>query len=125
MNREDKRRAVKFARQRGVSVNKPDLSIVTAHHESDYIQVITEQSSYIIDLKSKRALRIPGDEASHLEDEGQWYEYEDIYSCSVSFPLRMTWKNQDRLIMRTTTPITEVNELTHEEAMKIAQQKTE
>ena len=55
MNREDKRRAVKFARQRGVSVNKPDLSIVTAHHESDYIQVITEQSSYIIDLKSKRA----------------------------------------------------------------------
>lgn len=97
-----------------------DLSIVTQPYESDYIQVITEKSSYLIDLKNKRALRIPGDEASHVENDSQWYEYDEIYSCSVSFPLRMTWKDGDRLIMRTTTPITLVNELTASEALAIA-----
>jgi hypothetical protein len=118
MGRAENRKALRFARKLADS----DLSVVTAHYKTDYIQVITEQSSYVIDLKNKRALRIAGDEASHLEEDSQWYEYEQIFSCSVSFPLRMTWKNQDRLIMRTTTPITEVNELTEEEAMKIASQ---
>jgi hypothetical protein len=101
-------------------VNNPDLSIVTHHYNSDYIQVITEKSSYVIDLANKRALRIPGDEASHVEHDSVWYPYEEIYSCSVSFPLRMTWQDGDRLVMRNTTPITVVNELTASEALAIA-----
>jgi len=103
-----------------MDVDNPDLGIVTHHYESDYIQVITEQSSYLIDLKDKRALRIPGDEASHQNNDDIWYEYDTIYSCSVSFPLRMTWKSGDDLIMRTTTPITVVNELSASEALAIA-----
>ena len=97
-----------------------DVSIVTAHYKSDYIQVITEQSSYLIDLKNKRALRIPGDDASHQNADDVWYGYDTIYSCSVSFPLRMTWQDGDNLIMRTTTPITVVNELSASEALAIA-----
>jgi hypothetical protein len=120
MNRESFRKYVKYAKSKGIDVNNPDLSIVTHHYESDYIQVITEQSSYLIDLKGKRALRIPGDEASHQNNGDIWYEYDTIYSCSVSFPLRMTWKNGDDLIMRTTTPITVVNELSASEALAIA-----
>lgn len=96
-----------------------DLSIVTQPYESDFIQVITEKSSYLIDLKNKLALRSPGDEASHVENDSEWYPYEEIYSCSVSFPLRMTWNDGDRLIMRTTTPITAVNELTNSEALAL------
>jgi hypothetical protein len=120
MNRESFRKYAKYAKSKGIDVNNPDMSIVTQHYESDYIQVITEQSSYVIDLKNKRALRIPGDDAAHVETEGLWYEYDQIYSCSVSFPLRMTWKDGDRLIMRTSTPITVVNELTASEALAIA-----
>ena len=120
MNRESFRKYEKYAKSKGIDVNNPDLSIVTHHYESDYIQVITEQSSYLIDLKGKRALRIPGDEASHQNNDDIWYEYDTIYSCSVSFPLRMTWKNGDDLIMRTTTPITVVNELSASEALAIA-----
>jgi hypothetical protein len=120
MNREQSRRFKRYAKTRGVDVDNPDLSIVTHHYNSDYIQVITEQSSYVIDLANKRALRIPGDDASHVEHDSVWYPYEEIYSCSVSFPLRMTWKNGDDLVMRTTTPITVVNELTASEAFAIA-----
>jgi len=101
-------------------MDNPDFSIVTQPYNSDYIQVLTEQSSYLIDLKGKRALRIPGDESSHQESDDVWYEYDEIYSCSVSFPLRMTWKDGDRLIMRTSTPITLVNELSASEALAIA-----
>ena len=120
MNRESFRKYVKYAKSKGIDVNNPDMSIVTQHYKTDYIQVITEQSSYVIDLKNKRALRIPGDDAAHVDTEGLWYEYDQIYSCSVSFPLRMTWKDGDRLIMRTSTPITVVNELTASEALAIA-----
>ena len=120
MNRESFRKYVKYAKSKGIDVNNPDLGIVTHHYESDYIQVITEQSSYLIDLKNKRALRIPGDDASHQNNDDIWYEYDTIYSCSVSFPLRMTWKNGDALVMRTTTPITLVNELSASEALAIA-----
>ena len=120
MNRESFRKYVKYAKSKGIDVNNPDMSIVTHHYESDYIQVITEQSSYLIDLKGKRALRIPGDDASHQNNDDIWYEYDTIYSCSVSFPLRMTWKNGDDLVMRTTTPITIVNELSASEALAIA-----
>lgn len=120
MNRESFRKYVKYAKSKGIDVNNPDLSIVTHHYKSEYIQVITEKSSYVIDLARKRALRIPGDEASHIEHDSKWYPYEEIYSCSVSFPLRMTWQDADRLVMRTTTPITVVNELTASEALAIA-----
>jgi hypothetical protein len=120
MNRKDYRTFRKFAKRKGVDVENPDFSIVTQPYNSDYIQVITEQSSYLIDLKNKRALRIAGDDASHSASDSQWYEYDEIYSCSVSFPLRMTWKDGDRLIMRTTTPITLVNELSASEALAIA-----
>jgi len=120
VNRSESRKFKKYAKTKGVDVDNPDLSIVTHHYESDYIQVITEQSSYVIDLKNKRALRIPGDEASHANDDSLWYAYEVIYSCSVSYPLRMTWKNGDALVMRTTTPITVVNELSASEALAIA-----
>ena len=120
MNRESFRKYVKYAKSKGIDVNNPDMSIVTHHYESDYIQVITEQSSYLIDLKGKRALRVPGDDASHQNNDDIWYEYDTIYSCSVSFPLRMTWKNGDDLVMRTTTPITLVNELSASEALAIA-----
>ena len=120
MNRESFRKYAKYAKSKGIDVNNPDMGIVTYHYESDYIQVITEQSSYLIDLKSKRALRIPGDDASHQNNDDIWYEYDTIYSCSVSFPLRMTWKNGDDLVMRTTTPITIVNELSASEALAIA-----
>lgn len=120
MNRESFRKYAKYAKSKGIDVNNPDMSIVTQHYKTDYIQVITEQSSYVIDLKNKRALRIPGDDAAHVDTEGLWYEYDQIYSCSVSFPLRMTWKDGDRLIMRTSTPITVVNELTASEALAIA-----
>ena len=120
MNRESFRKYVKYAKSKGIDVNNPDMSIVTHHYESDYIQVITEQSSYLIDLKGKRALRIPGDDASHQNNDDIWYEYDTIYSCSVSFPLRMTWKNGDDLVMRTTTPITVVNELSASEALALA-----
>ena len=120
MNRESFRKYAKYAKSKGIDVNNPDMGIVTYHYESDYIQVITEQSSYLIDLKGKRALRIPGDDASHQNNDDIWYEYDTIYSCSVSFPLRMTWKNGDDLVMRTTTPITVVNELSASEALAIA-----
>ncbi len=118
MNRKDKRAFLREAKKHGIDPNKPDLSVVTAHYQTDHIQVVTEQSSYIINLKDKLALRVEGDDASHLHNDDQWYPYEDIYSCSVSFPLRMTWKDGDRLIMRTTTPIIAVNEL-DEEALKV------
>jgi len=120
MNRGEFRKFKKYAKTKGMDVDNPDFGIVTHHYASDYIQVITEQSSYLIDLKGKRALRIPGDEASHQNNDDIWYEYDTIYSCSVSFPLRMTWKNGDDLIMRTTTPITVVNELSTSEALAIA-----
>jgi alpha-mannosidase len=120
MNRQEFRKVKRFAKKKGVDVDNLDMSIVTQHYESDYIQVITEQSSYLIDLKNKRALRIPGDDASHQDADSKWYNYDTIYSCSVSFPLRMTWMDGDRLIMRTTTPITLVNELTASEAVGIA-----
>lgn len=118
MNRKDKRAFLKEARKHGIDPNNPDLSIVTAHYKSDYIQVITEASSYIINLKDKVAQRKEGDDASHLHHDSEWYPYEDIYSCSVSFPLRMTWKDGDRLILRETTPIIAVNEL-DDEAVKV------
>lgn len=118
MNRKDKRLFLRQAKKHGIDPNKPDLSIVTSHYKTDHIQVITEQSSYIINLKDKVALRVEGDDASHLHHDEEWYPYEDIYSCSVSFPLRMTWKDGDRLIMRTTTPIIAVNEL-DDEALKV------
>jgi hypothetical protein len=117
MGRREKRvemqKLLASARRQGIDLNaeNPDLSVVTAHIESRYIQVITEKSSYVIDLEEKRALRTPGDDAAHLNDKGVWYSYDTIYSCSVSFPLRMTWHDGDRLIMRTTTPIVEVKEL--------------
>jgi hypothetical protein len=120
MNRKEYRHFRRYAKKKGVDVDNPDFSIVTQPYTSDYIQVLTEKSSYVIDLKGKRALRIPGDDASHSTSDSQWYEYDEIYSCSVSFPLRMTWKDGDRLIMRTTTPITLVNELTPAEALGIA-----
>lgn len=120
MNRGDFRKFKRYAKKKGMDVDNPDLGIVTHHYESDYIQVITEQSSYLIDLKGKRALRIPGDDASHQNNDDIWYEYDTIYSCSVSFPLRMTWNNGDALVMRTTTPITVVNELSASEALAIA-----
>lgn len=118
MNRKDKRAFLRQAKKQGIDPNNVDLSIVTAHYESDYIQVITEQSSYIINLKDKLALRIEGDDAAHLHHDSLWYPYEDIYSCSVSFPLRMTWKDGDRLLLRETTPIIAVNEL-DDEALKV------
>jgi len=120
MNRHEFRKVKRFAKKKGVDVDNFDMSIVTQHYESDYIQVITEQSSYLIDLKNKRALRIPGDDASHTDSDDKWYGYDTIYSCSVSFPLRMTWQDGDNLIMRTTTPITLVNELSASEALAIA-----
>ena len=120
MNRKDFRSAKRFAKKKGVNLEDPDMSIVTQVYQSDYIQVITEQSSYLIDLKGKRALRIPGDDASHQSTDDIWYGYDTIYSCSVSFPLRMTWQDGDNLIMRTTTPITVVNELSASEALAIA-----
>lgn len=116
LNRRDRRSFLRKAKKHGIDPNKPDLSVVTAHYTTDIIQVVTEASSYIINLKEKVALRIEGDDASHLHHDSQWYPYEDIYSCSVSFPLRMTWKDGDRLIMRTTTPIIAVNELSDEDA---------
>ena len=120
MNRKDTRRLLRSMKKNMFDVDNPDFSIVTQPYESDYIQVLTEKSSYLIDLKNKRALRIPGDDSSHQENDDIWYEYEEIYSCSVSFPLRMTWKDGDRLIMRTTTPVTLVNELSASEALAIA-----
>jgi hypothetical protein len=120
VNRKDFRSAKRFAKKKGVNLEDPDMSIVTQVYQSDYIQVITEQSSYLIDLKNKRALRIPGDDASHQNTDDIWYGYDTIYSCSVSFPLRMTWQDGDNLIMRTTTPITLVNELSASEALAIA-----
>jgi hypothetical protein len=120
VNRKDFRSAKRFAKKKGVNLEDPDMSIVTQVYQSDYIQVITEQSSYLIDLKGKRALRIPGDDASHQNTDDIWYGYDTIYSCSVSFPLRMTWQDGDNLIMRTTTPITVVNELSASEALAIA-----
>ena len=120
MNRKDFRSAKRFAKKKGVNLEDPDMSIVTQVYQSDYIQVITEQSSYLIDLKNKRALRIPGDDASHQNTDDIWYGYDTIYSCSVSFPLRMTWQDGDNLIMRTTTPIIVVNELSASEALAIA-----
>jgi hypothetical protein len=120
VNRKDFRSAKRFAKKKGVNLEDPDMSIVTQVYQSDYIQVITEQSSYLIDLKNKRALRIPGDDASHQNTDDIWYGYDTIYSCSVSFPLRMTWQDGDNLIMRTTTPITVVNELSASEALAIA-----
>jgi len=95
MNRKDFRSAKRFAKKKGVNLEDPDMSIVTQVYQSDYIQVITEQSSYLIDLKNKRALRIPGDDASHQNTDDIWYGYDTIYSCSVSFPLRMTWQDGD------------------------------
>jgi hypothetical protein len=120
MNRHEFRKVKRFAKKKGVDVDNLDMSIVTQPYTSDYIQVITEQSSYLIDLKNKRALRIPGDDASHTDSDDKWYAYDTIYSCSVSFPLRMTWQDGDNLIMRTTTPITLVNELSASEALGIA-----
>jgi hypothetical protein len=120
VNRKDFRSAKRFAKKKGVNLEDPDMSIVTQVYQSDYIQVITEQSSYLIDLKNKRALRIPGDDASHQNTDDIWYGYDTIYSCSVSFPLRMTWQDGDNLIMRTTTPIIVVNELSASEALAIA-----
>jgi len=114
LNRKDKRAFLREAKKHGIDPNKPDLSMVTAHYKGDYIQVVTEQSAYIINLKDKLALRIEGDDASHLHHDEKWYPYEDIYSCSVSFPLRMSWKDGDRLVLRTTTPIIAVNELDSE-----------
>jgi hypothetical protein len=111
MNRKDRRSFLRQAKKHGIDPNKPDLSVVTAHYSSDYIQVITEQSSYIINLKDKLVKRVEGDDASHLHHDSEWYPYEDIYSCSVSFPLRMTWKDGDRLILRESTTIIAVNEL--------------
>lgn len=111
MNRQERRKAAKFIKSKGIDVTKPDLSMVTAHYTTDFIEVITEQSSYIINLRDKLARRKDGDDASHLSHDGEWYPYEDIYSCSVSFPLRMTWYDGDRLIYRESTPIVRVNEL--------------
>jgi hypothetical protein len=111
VNRQERRKAARFVRSKGIDVTNPDLGVVTAHYESDHIQVVTEASSYIINLRDKLVLRIEGDDASHLHHDSEWYPYEDIYSCSVSFPLRMTWKDGDRLLMRTTTTIIAVNEL--------------
>lgn len=119
MNREERRAALKFAKTKGINVVEPDLSIVTAHHKSDYLHVITEQSSYVLNIKDKRALRINGDDASHLHHDGDWYAYEDLFSCSVGFPLRFTWYDGDRLLIRETTFITQVNEITKEEADQI------
>jgi hypothetical protein len=116
MNRKDKRAFVKEAKKHGIDPTNPDLSIVTSHYESDYIRVHTEASSYVIDLKNKRALRKEGDDASHLSQDSRWYNYETIYSCSVGFPLRMTWYDGDRLLMRQTTTITRVDELSSEDA---------
>ena len=115
MGRSENRKWMKLAKKKGFDAKNPDFSVVTSHYESRYIKVITAQSSYIIDLQGKRAQRVPGDEASHLNNDSDWYEYDIIYSCSVSFPLRMTWKDGDRLIMRETTPIKEVIELSSEE----------
>jgi hypothetical protein len=124
MSRQERRRIVRritsLAKKHGLDRDEVNLDIVTDPYESDYIQVITEQSSYLIDLKNKRALRIQGDEDAHTEHDSKWYPYESIYSCSVSFPLRMTWRDGDRLIMRTSTPITLVNELSSSEALAIA-----
>lgn len=116
MNRKSKRLFLRKAKKHGFDPNNPDLSVVTAHYKTRYIQVVTEQSSYIIDLENKVAQRKEGDDASHLHHDSEWYPYENIYSCSVSFPLRMTWKDGDRLIMRTTTPIIAVNELSDDDA---------
>lgn len=118
MNRKDKRAFLRQAKKHGIDPAKPDLSIVTAHYTTDHIQVITEQSSYIINLKDKLALRIEGDDASHLHHDSEWYPYDTIYSCSVGFPLRMTWYDGDRLILRETTLIIAVNEL-DDEALKV------
>jgi hypothetical protein len=118
MNRRDKRSLLRQAKKHGIDPTKPDLSVVTAHYTKDYIQVVTEKSSYIINLKDKLALRVDGDDASHLTHDTEWYPYEDIYSCSVSFPLRMTWKDGDRLILRESTTIIAVNEL-DDEALQI------
>ena len=114
MNRKDRRSFLKQAKKHGIDPNKPDLSMVTAHYSSDHIQVITEKSSYLINLKDKLVKRVDGDDASHLHHDSEWYPYEDIYSCSVSFPLRMTWKDGDRLILRESTTIVAVNELDNE-----------
>ena len=119
MGRQEKRNLIAQMKKNGFDPDNPDFSIVTSHFTKRYIQVITEQSSYLIDLEQKRALRIPGDNASHVENDSSWYEYDTIYSCSVSFPLRMTWKDGNRLIMRETTPITVVNELESSEALAI------
>ena len=111
MNRQERRKAAKFIKSKGVDVTNPDLSIVTAHYKTDIIEVITEESRYFINLKDKMMRRIGGDDASHLHHDGEWYPYEDIYSCSVSFPLRVTWYDGDRLLMRESTTIIRVNEL--------------
>jgi hypothetical protein len=115
LNRKDKRAFVKEAKKHGIDPTNPDLSIVTAHYESDYIRVHTEASSYVIDLRNKRAMRKEGDDAGHLQNDSRWYDYETIFSCSVGFPLRMTWKDGERLILRQTTTNTKVDELTAEE----------
>lgn len=111
MNRQAKRKVAKFIKSKGIDVTKPDLSMVTAHYKTDLIEVLTEESRYVINLKDKLMLRIEGDDASHLHHDGDWYPYEDIYSCSVSFPLRVTWYDGDRLLMRESTPIIVVNEI--------------
>jgi hypothetical protein len=114
MNRQERRKATRFAKTKGIDVTDPDLSVVTAHYESDYIQVVTKASSYIINLRDKLVLRVDGDDASHLHHDSDWYSYEDIYSCSVSFPLRLTWYDGDRLLLRQSTTIIAVNELDQE-----------
>ena len=59
MNRESFRKYAKYAKSKGIDVNNPDLSIVTHHYKSDYIQVITEKSSYVIDLPTSARCVFP------------------------------------------------------------------
>ena len=110
MKRKERRNNAMMARKLGIDLDNPDLSIVTAHYTTKYIRVTTQESSYVINLEDRRAMRKEGDEASHLLNDSEWYDYDEIYSCSVGFPLRMTWYDGERLLLRETTLITEVLE---------------
>jgi hypothetical protein len=76
-------------------------------------EVVTESSSYILNLDDKLAIRVPGKEAENLRKDREWFRIHKILSCEIGKPMILLCSEiNDRLDVFTTRRSTHVIKIT-------------
>lgn len=76
------------------------------------LRVTTASGSvYLIDKEEQTAERLPGNDAGALSGDGRPVRYHEIGGIYVGSPFQYTWTLGDQLKLRSTTPVTKIEEV--------------